>query len=53
MGYIRTLSDIAAVRSLATTRGSFLVSAQREQSVAVVQSQGYVYCSCALVLAKA
>jgi hypothetical protein len=44
---------LASARSLAVTRGSFLASAHRELSVALVQSQGYVYRSCALLLAKA
>jgi hypothetical protein len=53
--YLRTLSDIASGRSLAVhvTRGSFLASAHRELSVALVQSQGYVYRCSALLLAKA
>jgi hypothetical protein len=51
--YLRTLSDIAWGRSLAVTRGSFLTSAHRELSVALVQSQGYIYRSCTLLLAKA
>jgi hypothetical protein len=41
--YLRTLSDIASACSLAVTQGSFLASAHRELSVALVQSQGYVY----------
>jgi hypothetical protein len=53
MRYLRTLSDIASARSLDVTRGLFLASAHREPSVALVQSQGYLYCSCALLLAKA
>jgi hypothetical protein len=53
MRYLRALSDVASARSLAVTRGSFLASAHRELSVALVQNQGYVYRSCALVLAKA
>jgi hypothetical protein len=53
MRYLRTLSDVAPGRSLAVIRGSFLASAHRELSVALVQSQGYVYRSCALLLAKA
>jgi hypothetical protein len=53
MRYLRTLSDVASARSLALTRGSFPASAHRELSVALVQSQGYVYRSCALFLAKA
>jgi hypothetical protein len=47
-----SLSDVASARSPAVTRGSFLASAHRELSVALVQSQGYVYRSCALLLAK-
>jgi hypothetical protein len=43
MRYPRTLSDVASARSLAVTRGSFLASAHRELSIALVQSQGYVY----------
>jgi hypothetical protein len=39
--------------SLAVTRGSFLAVAHRKLSVALVQSQGYVYRSCALLLPKA
>jgi hypothetical protein len=53
MRYPSTLSDVASARSPAVTRGSFLASAHRELSVALVQSQGYVYRSCALLLAKA
>jgi hypothetical protein len=53
MLYLRTLSNTALARSLAVTRGSFLASAHRELSVALVHSQGYVYRSCALLLAKA
>jgi hypothetical protein len=53
MRYHRTLSDVASARSLAVNRGLFLASAHRELSVALVQSQGRVYRSCALLLAKA
>jgi hypothetical protein len=53
MWYLRSLSDIALARSLVVSRGSFLASAHRELSVALVQSQGYVYHSCTLLLAKA
>jgi hypothetical protein len=52
MRYLRTLRDIASARYLAVTRGSFLASVHWELSVALVQSQGYVYPSCALLLAK-
>jgi hypothetical protein len=53
MRYLRTLSEVASARSLAVTRGSLLASAHRELCVALVQSQGYVYRSYALLLAKA
>jgi hypothetical protein len=53
MRYLRTLSNIALARTLAVTRGSFLASALRELSVALVQSQGYVYRYCVPLLAKA
>jgi hypothetical protein len=53
MRSLRTLSDAASARSLTVTRGSFLASALGELSVALVQSQGYVYHSCALLLAQA
>jgi hypothetical protein len=64
MRYLRTLGDVATARALAVTRGSFLASAHRELSVVLVQSQGtrvpraihitgYVFRSCALLLAKA
>jgi hypothetical protein len=53
MRHLRTLSEVASARSLAVPRGFFLASAHRKLSVALVQSQGYVYRSCALLLAKA
>jgi hypothetical protein len=53
MRYLHNLSDVASGRSPTVTRGSFLASAHRELSVALVQRQGYVYRSCALLLAKA
>jgi hypothetical protein len=53
MRYLRTLSDDASAGSLAVTRGSFLATVHRERSVALLQSQGYVYRSCSLLLAKA
>jgi hypothetical protein len=37
--------------SLSVTRGSLLTSARRELSLAIVWSQGNVYCCCALLLA--
>jgi hypothetical protein len=48
----RTLSDVQPAHSLVVTRGSFLASAHRELGVALVQSQGYVHRSCALLLTK-
>jgi hypothetical protein len=53
MQYLLTVSDVASASSFAVTRGSFLASAHREQSVAFVQSQGYVNRPCALLVAKA
>jgi hypothetical protein len=53
MQYLRTRSDVASAPFRAVTRGSFMASAHRELSVALMQSQGYVYRSCALLLAKA
>jgi hypothetical protein len=51
--YPRTLNNITSARSLPVTRGSVLVSANRELSVTLVQSQGCVYRPCAMLLAKA
>jgi hypothetical protein len=53
VGYIRALSDVAACRTVGVTRGSFLASAYRELSVALVRSQGFVYRACANLLARA
>jgi hypothetical protein len=50
MWYVRALSNVVAAHSLAGTRGSFLASARRELSVALAQSQDYVYRSCPLLL---
>jgi hypothetical protein len=46
--YLRALTDIARplARSLVVTRRSIIASAHRKLSVALVQSQGYVYRSC-------
>jgi hypothetical protein len=52
MRYLRTLSYILSSRSLGVTWGSFLAIAHRELSVALLQSQDYVYRSCTLLLAK-
>jgi hypothetical protein len=53
MRYLRTLCGVESARCLSVTRELFLASTHRELSVALVQSQGYLYCSCALLLAKA
>jgi hypothetical protein len=53
MQYLRTCSNVASARPLPVTRGLFLDSAHREPSVALVQSQGFVYRFCALLLAEA
>jgi hypothetical protein len=53
MRYLRTLNDISSPRSRAVTRGWLLASAHRELSVALVQSQRFVFRSCVLLLAKA
>jgi hypothetical protein len=53
VGYVRALSDVAACRTADVTRGSFLASAYRELSVALVRSQGFVYRACANLLARA
>jgi hypothetical protein len=53
VGYLRTFSALAAGRTLGVSRGSFLASAYRELSVALVCSQGFVYRASANLLAKA
>jgi hypothetical protein len=53
MKYLRILSDVASARPHAVTQGSFAACAHRELSVALVQSQGYVYRSCTLLLTMA
>jgi hypothetical protein len=52
MRYLCTLSDVASARSLTVTQRSYLASALQGLSVALVQSQGYKYRFCALLLAK-
>jgi hypothetical protein len=47
-----TLSGVASTRFLSFIRGSFLATVHCELSVALGQSQGSVYHSCALLLAK-
>jgi hypothetical protein len=53
MGYLRTLSTVPAGRTLGVSRGSFLASAYRELSVALVCSKGFVYRASAKLLARA
>jgi hypothetical protein len=53
MRHIRTLRYIALARSLAVARRSSLANAHQELGVALIQSQGYVFGTCALLLATA
>jgi hypothetical protein len=53
MRYLPTLSDIAWALSGCHWGGVFLAGGHRELRLALVQSYGYVYRSCALLLAKA
>jgi hypothetical protein len=52
MRFLRTLNDIAWAHSLAVTRRPFLATSDREVSVALVHSQGFVHRSCVLLLVK-
>ena len=45
--YLNTLSEVAAARGPAVTKGSFLAGAHRELSVTLIKCQGSVYCGCA------
>ena len=51
--YLKTLSEVAARRGPAVTKGSFLAGAYRELSVALIQCQGSVYRGCANLMARA
>ena len=51
--YLNNLSDAAALGTVGVTRGSFLASAYRELSVALVRSQGSVYRASANMLVRA
>lgn len=51
--YLNDISAFAASKNPSLSKGSFLASVYRELSVALVRSQGYVYRSCAALLAKA
>jgi hypothetical protein len=50
VGYLRTLSAVAAGCTLGVSRGSFSAIGYREFSVALVCSQGFVYCAGLYVL---
>ena len=51
--YLNTLSEVAAARGPAVTKGSFLAGAHREISVALIKCQGSVYRGCANLVARA
>ena len=51
--YLNTLSEVAAARAPAVTKGSFLAGEHRELSVALIKFQGSVYRGCANLLARA
>ena len=51
--HLNILSEVAAARGPAVTKGSFLAGAQRELSVALTKCQGSVYRGCANLLARA
>jgi hypothetical protein len=53
MQFLRTLSVVVSARSLAVTRGSFLASFHRKLSVALLQSQGYVFRLCTVARQRA
>ena len=50
--YLNTLSEMAAARRPAVTKGSFLAGAHWELSLALIKCQGSVYRGCANLLAK-
>ena len=50
--YLNTLSEVAAARGPAVTKGSFLAGAHQELSVALIKFQGPVCRSCADILAR-
>ena len=50
---LNTLSEVAAARRPAVTKGAFLAGAHRELSVALIKCQGSVYRGCANLLARA
>jgi hypothetical protein len=51
--FLSQLSEVAAQKTLGLNQGSFLASAYRELSVALVRGQGRVYQMCARLLARA
>ena len=48
---LNTLSEVAAARGLAVTKGSILAGAYHELSVALIKCQGSVYRGCANLMA--
>ena len=50
---LNTLSEVAAARGPAVTKGSFLAGAHRELSVTLIKCQGSVYRGCAKLMARA
>jgi hypothetical protein len=50
---INSITELSDGPRLEIAIGTVLASAQRELSEALMQSQGYVYRSCALLIAKA
>ena len=51
--YLNTVSEVAATRGPAVTKGSFLAGAHRKLSVALIKCQGSAYRCCANLLARA
>ena len=51
--YLNTLSELAAARGPAVTKGSFLAGAHRKLSVALIKCPGSVYRGCANLVARA
>ena len=51
--YLNTLSEVAAARGPAVTKGSFLAGAHPELSVPLIMCQGSVYRGCSNLLARA
>jgi hypothetical protein len=52
MRFLNHRSEAVAYRTVGMSKGSFLASALRELSVALIRSQGHVYRSCAELVAR-